>query len=169
MFYSNIPAYNVAILCYDRILLSPIAYSALLLSSVIQEPTYKPPSLIYNSLNLLSSLHTPIWSQIYIDFNIIISLLRTPLGEENWWVFYLSARSKRPSLIKNTLNLFIIQTPHIQKKPSSQPTSFERTHITLLRFSTAVRFIKKRVLYRLSKIFFSVSLIKFPRTKSTII
>ena len=35
-----------------------VSYSALLLPSVVQGLTYRPPSLIHSSLNLLSSLHT---------------------------------------------------------------------------------------------------------------
>ena len=44
--------------CYDRILLSPIGLIGPTGPSVVQGPTYRPPSLIYSSLNLLFSLHT---------------------------------------------------------------------------------------------------------------
>ena len=130
-------------------LLSPIG------PSVILRPTYRPPSLLHSLpfLDLLSSLHTPIWPQTLCwswHYNKSPSYPR-----RREYTGFLLARNKRPSLIKNTLGLSTIQTSHIQKIPTSQPTSFERTHITLLRLSKSASSIKKRVLHRLSKIFFS--------------
>ena len=46
----------------NEIIVTSVPYSALLPTgpSVVQGPTYRPPSLIHSSLDLLSSLHTPI-------------------------------------------------------------------------------------------------------------
>ena len=49
----------------------------------------------------------------------------------------------------------IFSESNMRRLWKAQPTLFERTHITLFRVSTIAQSIKKRVLHRLSKIFFS--------------
>ena len=154
--------------CYERILLSPIAYSALLLPSVVQGLIYKSLSLIHSFLNLLSSLYTFIWSQTlcwFWHYNKSSSYTH-PMKKINEFSFF--ARSKRSSLIKNTLSLSIIQTSLIQKN-LHRNLHCSKKHISHYSdFQRQPDSSKNESYIAFQRYSFSLHTIKFPRTKSTI-